>query len=47
MALELPTEGGPNPRLMGNLPGWFLKELAATPKAKSKRTHYHFSRRAD
>ena len=24
----LPTEGGPNPRLMGNLPGWFLKILA-------------------
>lgn len=22
---ELDTEGGPNPRLMGNLPGWFLK----------------------
>jgi Trypsin-like peptidase domain len=31
-ATELPdtasTEGGPNPRLMGNLPGWFLKILA-------------------
>jgi hypothetical protein len=24
---RLPTEGGPNPRLMGNLPGWFLKVL--------------------
>ena len=23
----IPTEGGPNPRLMGNLPGWFLKVL--------------------
>ncbi len=22
------TEGGPHPRLMGNLPGWFLKTLA-------------------
>jgi hypothetical protein len=26
--LEIQTEGGPNPRLMGNLPGWFLKGLA-------------------
>jgi len=27
---------------MGNLPGWFLKELVAKPKpkAKSKRPHY-------
>lgn len=24
------TEGGPNPRLMGNLPGWFLKGLTGT-----------------
>jgi hypothetical protein len=24
---RLPTKGGPNPRLMGNLPGWFLKVL--------------------
>ena len=49
LELEMATEGGPNPRLMGNLPGWFLKELAATPKpkAKSKPPHYHFSRRAD
>jgi len=23
------NEGGPNPRLMGNLPGWFLKTLSA------------------
>jgi hypothetical protein len=27
--LDRPTEGGPNPRLMGNLPGWFLKKLSA------------------
>ena len=46
---DFPTEGGPNPRVMGNLPSWFLKELAAKPKAKakSKRPHYHFLRRAD
>jgi hypothetical protein len=25
------TEGGPNPRLMGNLPGWLLKMLRSTP----------------
>jgi hypothetical protein len=24
---DLPTEGGPNPRLIGNLPVWFLKAL--------------------
>jgi len=30
--------GGPNPRLMGNLPGWFLAELAACrTAAKPKR----------
>jgi hypothetical protein len=36
------TEGGPNPRLIGNLPGWFLTILAETkkpkPRAKPKRT---------
>ena len=26
--VDRPTEGGPNPRLMGNLPGWFLNKLA-------------------
>ena len=26
--LHHPTEGGPNPRLMGNLPGWLLKKLS-------------------
>ncbi len=25
---NLPTQGGPNPRLMGNLPGWFLNEIS-------------------
>jgi hypothetical protein len=42
-------EGGPNPRLMGNLPGWFLKERAAKPMPteKTKRPHYLFTRRAD
>jgi hypothetical protein len=25
---EVHTEGGPNPRLMGNLPGWYLEFLA-------------------
>ena len=24
---DLATEGGPNPRLTGNLPGWFLKTI--------------------
>ena len=27
-------EGGPNPRLMGNLPGWFLNVLAEAKKRK-------------
>src|SRR5262249_16128890 len=26
--LDSSTEGGPNPSLVGNLPGWLLKELA-------------------
>jgi hypothetical protein len=26
---DLPTEGGPNPRLVGNLPCWFLQEVRA------------------
>ncbi len=26
---QLHTEGGPNPRLMGNLPGWCIKSLAS------------------
>lgn len=25
------TEGGPNPRLMGNLPGWFLASQCERP----------------
>ena len=31
--LEAATEGGPNPRLIGNLPGWFLKSLGDAGKA--------------
>jgi hypothetical protein len=29
---DLPTAGGPNPRLMGNLPGWLLAKLKTPGK---------------
>jgi hypothetical protein len=37
---DLPTEGGPNPRLTGNLPGWLLEKLvprSSTPPGRVPR----------